>query len=184
MLSASKLKKCRERAKMSISDLANAAVGEGRGRSADDMKTAIANWERGLFRPIPKRGDVERLARALNVSYHDLAVWGASHYYAPMAPRKVRLVADLIRDRTVQDALAVLDFANKRAAVMVKKVLESAMANADEQEADLERLFVTEAKVDEGGVRQGTRRWRPKDRGRAVSWTRLASHIHVTVDQD
>lgn len=182
MLSASKLKKCREDAEMSIVDLAAASAGGG--RTADDMKAAIGNWERGLFRPKPKRADVDRLANALKVSYHDLAVWSASHYYAPMAPRKVRLIADLIRDRTVQDALDVLKFANKRAAVMVTRVLESAIANADEQEADVERLYVSEARVDEGGVRQGTRRWRPKDRGRAVSWTRLASHIHVSVDLD
>lgn len=182
MLSASKLKKSREAAGMSVGQLAE-AVAE-RGRSAADMKTAIGNWERGLLSPKPKRSDIDRIARALNVTHQDLIVWRASHYYAPMAPRKVRLVADLIRDRNVQDALDVLKFANKRAAVMIDKVLRSAIANADEQEADVERLYVSEARVDEGGIRQGTRRWRPKDRGRAVSFTRLASHIHVSVDQD
>ena len=101
-----------------------------------------------------------------------------------MAPRKVRLVVDLIRGRNVQDALDVLKFANKRAAVYVDKVLRSAIASADEQEADVQRLFVAEARVDEGGVRRGTRRWRPKDRGRAVPFTRLASHIHISVDLD
>ena len=93
-------------------------------------------------------------------------------------------MADLIRGRSVQDALDLLKFANKRAAVMIDKVLRSAIANADEQEADIERLFVSEARVDEGGVRMGTRRWRPKDRGRAVPWTRLASHIYISVDME
>ncbi|MCP4712185.1 MAG: 50S ribosomal protein L22 [Planctomycetes bacterium] len=110
--------------------------------------------------------------------------WSASHRYAPIAPRKVKLVVDLIRGRTVQDALDLLKFANKRAAVFVDKVLRSAIANADEQEADIERLYVSQARVDYAGVRLNTRRWRPKDRGRAVSWCRKASHIHIAIDME
>ena len=180
MLSGKKLKERRVAAGMSAGQLAESTARAG-GSSAE-MKSAIDNWERGLMKPVPTPSNVQALAGALSVEGHDLEVWTACHKYAPMAPRKVRLVAELIRGRSVQDALDVLKFANKRAAVLIDKVLRSAVANADEQEADVERLYVSEARVDEGGVRQGTRRWHPKDRGRAVSFTRLASHIHVSVD--
>jgi large subunit ribosomal protein L22 len=182
MLNNEKLKKYRKRAEQSVSDLAQ--VGVRAGWDAKQSASAIRNWEKGLLKPQPTMSDVDSLAKALGIERQDLLVWKATHKFAPIAPRKARLVADLIRGRYAQEALDVLDFANKRAAVMIKKVLESAIANADEQEADVSRLFVSEARVDEGGIRQGTRRWRPKDRGRAVSWTRLASHINVTVDTE
>ncbi len=180
MLSSVKLKKMCDTSGSSITDLADAITRAG--LSPKQAKAAIKNWQNGKLVPEPSAEDIQKLARVLAVSTNDLVVWSASHRYAPMAPRKVRLIAELIRGRSVQDALDLLKFANKRAAVMVEKVLSSAVANADEQEADVERLYVCDARVDEGGVRLNTRRWRPKDRGRAVSWTRLASHIHVSVD--
>ncbi len=189
MLSSIKLKNCRKDAKMTVAELAEQLVPSNLAAAKlavrlKRKKSDIRNWERGLFKPKPRRDDVESLARVLSVEQHDIEEWAASHKFVPMAPRKVRLVADLIRGRNVQDALDVLKFANKRAAVYVDKVLRSAIANADEQEADVQRLYVAVARVDEGGVRRGTRRWRPKDRGRAVSFTRLASHIHISVDLD
>ena len=180
MLSSRKLKENRERAGLSVNDLADAIVRTGLGEKK--ARAAIKNWQQGKMIPQPQTADIAAIARALGVEPQTIVVWSAMHRYAPMAPRKVRLVTDLIRGRTVQDALDVLKFANKRAAVLVDKVLRSAVANADEQEADVEKLYICEARVDEGGVRVGTRRWRPKDRGRAVSWTRLASHICVSVD--
>jgi len=187
MLSGDKLKKRRQTMNMSVAQLAEAIVPANLSQDAFQKRlklnrAAIDNWERNLMRPQPKRDDVDRLARALQVEANDLQVWKASHVYAPIAPRKARLVTNLISGRSAQDALDVLKFANKRAAVLIDKVLRSAIANADEQEADVERLYVSQARVDEGGVRQGTRRWRPKDRGRAVSWTRKASHIRVCLD--
>jgi len=187
MLSSDKLKRCRKVAGMSITELASALTPAGLAaekaqKRTKELKSALGNWERGLLKPQPSREDIESLARALHVGRTDLVCWNASHKFAPMAPRKVRLMAELIRGRSAQDALDVLKFANKRAAVFIDKVLRSAIASADEEEADVEGLFVSEARVDEGGIRRGTRRWRPKDRGRAVSFTRLASHIHVSVD--
>jgi large subunit ribosomal protein L22 len=179
MLSTEKLNQAITSAHAAIGDLARSLV-----RTGFDQKqavSAIRNWRQGLMKPAPTSTDVENLATALGLERHDLEVWKASHRFAPIAPRKVRLVTDLIRGRSVQDALDVLKFANKRAAVMVDKVLRSAIASADEQEVDVEELYVAEARVDGGGIRRGTRRWRPKDRGRAVSFTRLASHIHVAV---
>ena len=179
MLSSKKLNEnCEERGK-TTTELAEAISRTG--LSTKSAAKAIENWKRSKFVPQPKTADIDALARAFGVERQDITIWSACHRYAPMAPRKIRLVTDLIRGRSVQDALDVLKFANKRAAVMVDKVLRSAIASADEAEADVERLYVAEARADEGGVRTGTRRWRPKDRGRAVSWTRLASHIHVAV---
>jgi len=180
MLSSVKFKRLCDISDSSITDLAKAITRAG--LSLKQARAAINNWQVGKLVPEPTTEDIQKLAHALTVSKNELVVWTALHRYAPMAPRKVRLVAELIRGRTVQDALDLLKFTNKRAAVMIEKVLSSAVANADEQEADVERLYVCDARVDEGGVRLNTRRWRPKDRGRAVSWTRLASHIHVSVD--
>jgi len=182
MLSGKKLKQCRTERKVTNEELSSALIRAG--KKEDQARAAIFNWQRNNMKPEPKTDDVENLARVLNVSTQNLMEWSASHRYAPIAPRKVKLVVDLIRGRTVQDALDLLKFANKRAAVFVDKVLRSAIANADEQEADVERLYVSQAWVDHAGVRLNTRRWRPKDRGRAVSWCRLASHIHIALDME
>ena len=182
MLNDRKLREACEGSGVTIDALAAAITRTGLDHS--QASTAIKNWKKGLMRPQPSRADIDGLARALGVGREDIVVWTASHKYAPMAPRKLRLVAGLVRGRRLQDALDVLKFTNKRAARMFEKVLRSALANADEQEADVEKLYVAHAAVDEAGVRQGTRRWRPKDRGRAVSFTRLASHIRVALDME
>ena len=88
---------------------------------------------------------------------------------------------DMIRDREVQDALNVLKFMPHRASGMVAKVLTSAIASADEAEASMDNLFVSEARVDEGPT---MKRFRPKDRGRAHPIMKRTSHIVVAVEQD
>ncbi len=107
--------------------------------------------------------------------------WRASHQYARISARKVRLVIDTIRGRNVQDALNVLKFSPHRAAGMISKVLSSAVANAAEAEASVEDLVVAEARVDEGPT---IKRFQPKDRGRAHPILKRTSHIHVVVDQE
>ncbi len=104
--------------------------------------------------------------------------WTARHRFARIAPRKVRLVIDLIRGLRCGDAVEQLRFNQRRGATMIQAVLKSAMVNADEQEADMPRLYVQDARVD-GGPSQ--RRWRPKDRGRAHPILKRTSHITVTV---
>jgi large subunit ribosomal protein L22 len=106
--------------------------------------------------------------------------WSAKHRYARISARKVRLIADMIRGRHVQDALDILKFTPNRAAGMVAKVLTSAIANANEAEADVDELFVDEARVDEGPT---IKRWQPKDRGRAHPINKRTSHITVIVDE-
>lgn len=107
--------------------------------------------------------------------------WVAKHRFARISPRKVRLIADMVRGRDVQDALNVLKFSPHRAASMLSKVLTSAIANANENEANVELLFVSEARVDEGPT---MKRFRPKDRGRAHSILKRTSHITVVVEQE
>jgi len=104
----------------------------------------------------------------------------ASHRFARIAPRKARLVADMIRGLPVDRAITALDFSKKRAAYYYRSVLKSAIANAEENDADLGTLVVQESRVDEGPV---IKRWRPKDRGRAHPILKRTSHLHVVLDE-
>jgi len=104
--------------------------------------------------------------------------WTSTHRYARVSPRKVRLVSSLIAGRPVDEALDLLKFTRKRASVFIDKVLRTAMADADEQEADVRKLYIHEARVDEGPT---IKRFRPKDRGRAHPIMKRTSHIIVTV---
>ncbi len=171
---------CRQR-KMTLQQLAG-HLARG-GRSEEDAVRALRNWRKGLLSPRPNSEDVRRLAEALGVEVQDISQWRAMCRYAPMSPRKVHLVTQLIQGREVQEALDILQFTRKRAAEAVRKVLQSAIANADEQEADVENLVVSEARVDPAGRRIGTKAWRAKDRGRAHPIRKEASHIIVSVSQ-
>jgi large subunit ribosomal protein L22 len=104
----------------------------------------------------------------------------ATHRFARIAPRKARLVADLIRGRSVDDAMVQLEMSKKRAAWYIKAVLQSAIANAEEQEATVQNLFISESRVDEGPT---IKRFQPKDRGRAHPINKRTSHIHIAVDE-
>jgi large subunit ribosomal protein L22 len=104
----------------------------------------------------------------------------AIHRYARIAPRKARLVATLIRGRRVDDALTQLDLSKKRAAWFFKSVLKSAIANAEENDADVATLFVSESRVDEGPT---MKRFQPKDRGRAHPIMKRSSHLIIAVDE-
>lgn len=110
----------------------------------------------------------------------DAKQWTARHKFARISPFKARLVVDLIRNRPAGEALTVLEFSKQRASGLISQVLKSAMANADEAEADVRRLFVSEARVDPGPY---MRRWRPKDRGRAHPIAKRMSHIVVSVSE-
>jgi len=181
MLSATKLKEVCEQRKAKAEALAE-SIARG-GFEEKRAAAAVRNWKKGLLKPQPRAEDVQRLAEALGVEVGDLTDWQSSYRYAPMSARKVRLVTQLIVGRSVQDAMNILKFTRKRAAPMVDKVLKAAVADADEQQADVEGLYVCEARVDDAGVRLGTKRWIPKDRGRAHPIRKRACHIHVTVTQ-
>jgi large subunit ribosomal protein L22 len=107
--------------------------------------------------------------------------WLAVHRFARISPRKVKLITDLIRGLDVQEALNVLKFMPQRAAVMVSQVLTSAIANANEAEASVDKLYVETAKADGGPT---MKRFRPKDRGRAHPILKRTSHITVVVEEE
>ena len=181
MLSAGKLQElCRER-QMDIEQLADRLAGARLNKK--QAVAAIKNWQKGLFKPEPCADDIHRLAGALSVEVNDIADWHSSYRFAPMSARKARLVTQLIVGRSVQDAMDILKFTRKRAAVMIDKVLRSAVADADEQHVDVDNLYVSSARVDDAGIRIGTKRWIPKDRGRAHPIRKKACHIHITVTQ-
>jgi large subunit ribosomal protein L22 len=181
MLSAAKLKRLCEQRQMSPEELAGQLVRGG--LNIAEAAAAVKNWQKGLLKPIPRKDDIRRLAAALSAEVNDLVVWRSFCRFAPMSSRKVRLVTQLIVGRSVQDAMDILKFTKKRAATTVDKVLRSAVADADEQQADTDNLYVSEARVDDAGVRIGTKRWMPKDRGRAHPIRKKACHIHITVSE-
>ena len=96
------------------------------------------------------------------------------------SPRKVRMVADMIRGRSVDDAMSILRLQQRKAAKMLSKVLGSAIANATENEkADADKLVVIGVSVDGGPV---TKRWMPRSMGRANRINSRTSHVTITVD--
>ena len=99
--------------------------------------------------------------------------------YARISAQKARLVADLIRGQRVEQALNTLSFSTKKGAGIVKKVLESAIANAEHNEgADIDDLKVAAIQVNEG---PSLKRIRPRAKGRANRILKRTSHISVTV---
>ena len=102
--------------------------------------------------------------------------------FSRLSPQKARLVADQIRGLPVERAVEVLSFSNKRAASVMKKVLDSAIANAEHNEgADIDELKVGAVMVDEGPT---YKRFRARARGRSTRILKRSSHITVTVSDD
>ncbi len=101
--------------------------------------------------------------------------------YIRISPYKARLVVDLIRGKPVSEALSILTFTPKKAAKLVKKVLESAIANAEHNyQMDPDRLYVKRAFVDEGPRLK--RIW-PRAFGRASRILKRTSHITIVVEE-
>jgi large subunit ribosomal protein L22 len=98
---------------------------------------------------------------------------------ARISPTKVRPSADLIRGRRVEDAINILRFQERRGSMVLRKVLESAVANAASVGGlDPMDLTVTDARVDQGFT---IRRFRPASRGRAATRNKQCSHVTVAV---
>lgn len=101
--------------------------------------------------------------------------------YARVGAQKARLVADLVRGQSVDTAIKELTFLNKKSASMIKKLIESAVANADYKKTiDLDKLYVKTITVDEGPV---LKRFRPRAQGRATGVRKRMSHINVVLDE-
>ena len=101
--------------------------------------------------------------------------------HARISPQKARLVADLVRGMPVERALETLTFSSKKAAHIVRKVLESAIANAEHNAgADVDELKVAKIFVNEGPV---LKRFEARAKGRGNRILKRTSHITVTVDE-
>ncbi len=96
-----------------------------------------------------------------------------------IAPRKVRLVLDLIRGKEVGEAMSILQLTNKRASPVVEKLIKSAAANAEHNyDMDVDHLIVSEAFADEGPT---LKRFRPRAQGRATKINKRTSHVTIVV---
>ncbi len=99
--------------------------------------------------------------------------------YVRISPRKARLVVDAIRGKDVSEALRIVHLSTRRAATPIRKTLESAIANAENNyDVDVDDLFVVRASVDMG---RALRRLRPRAYGRADIIRRPTSHITIVV---
>lgn len=102
--------------------------------------------------------------------------------FARSTARKARLVADMIRGMDVNIALDLLQFAPQRAAAMYLKLLKSAIANASQNEdVNVNRLYISECKADDGPMLNNRLRWRPGPQGRAMPYAKRQSHLTIKV---
>ena len=101
--------------------------------------------------------------------------------YVRIAPRKVRVVMDLIRGKSVADAFAILKFTPKVGAEAIEKVLKSAVANAENNfDMNVDNLYVSSCFVDQGPT---MKRIHPRSRGQAFKILKRSSHITVAVEE-
>jgi len=101
--------------------------------------------------------------------------------YIRISPRKVQEVADLVRGKNVNEALAILEFTNKRGAGILKKVVSSAVANAENNDdMDRENLYIAEVFANQGPT---LKRFQPRAQGRAFMIRKRTSHIGVVVKE-
>ena len=105
---------------------------------------------------------------------------------ARVSPQKARLVADLVRGRDVGEALEILGFTRKKSAVLIKKLVESAIANAEfkaqrgSDRVDVDNLYIRKIFVDQGPT---LRRFRPRARGMATKIHKKTAHITVVLGE-
>ena len=101
--------------------------------------------------------------------------------YVRVAPRKVRVVMDLIRGKNIGEALAILKFTPKVGADVIEKVLKSAVANAEHNfDMNVDKLYVASAFVDQGPT---LKRIHPRSRGQAFKILKRTSHVTVVVKE-
>lgn len=105
----------------------------------------------------------------------------ASHKYVRLSPRKARYVMDMIRGKSVNEALHILSCAARRSAPFIAQVLKSAIANANQQgSVNVNDLVIAEAKADGGPV---LKRFRPGPMGRAMRIRKRTSHLNISLTE-
>ena len=100
--------------------------------------------------------------------------------FVRIAPRKVKIVLDLIRNKPCEEAMAILKYTPKAACEPLYKLLKSAMANAEMKNMDVSRLYVAACSVDQGPT---LKRIRARDKGRAYRINKKTSHINITLKE-
>jgi large subunit ribosomal protein L22 len=102
----------------------------------------------------------------------------ASARFSRIAPRKARVIANMVRGRDVAEAIHLLTFTNKSATGIVRQLLDSAIASARLKSANIDELFISKITVDKA-PNKFFRRWRPRAMGRATRVTKGVSHIAI-----
>ncbi len=101
--------------------------------------------------------------------------------YVRIAPRKVRIVTELVKGKSAEEALTILKFLPKKAARLVSKTLQSAVANAEQNpNVDVDTLYIKRIYVDGG---PSLKRWRARAMGRATKILKRTSHITIILDE-
>ncbi|MBE9570471.1 MAG: 50S ribosomal protein L22 [Proteobacteria bacterium] len=101
--------------------------------------------------------------------------------FVRISPRKIRLVMDQVRGKQVGEALNMLSFAPQRGARILKKLVNSAIANAEQNTGvDVDSLYIMRVYADEGPT---LKRWRPRAQGRATSIRKRTSHLTVVLNE-
>ena len=105
----------------------------------------------------------------------------ASLKNARVGDQKARIVADMVRGKMVNDAIRILTYDNKKSSLMIKKLVESAVANADQKQViDVDNLYIKEIMVDKGPF---AKRFQPRAQGRAFVIKKKSSHISLILDE-
>ena len=101
--------------------------------------------------------------------------------FVRISPRKIRLIMDQVRGKRVDEALNMLSFAPQKGALILKKLIDSAVANAEQNSGvDVDSLFVKRVYADEGPT---LKRFRPRAQGRATKIRKRSSHLTVVLDE-
>ncbi len=101
--------------------------------------------------------------------------------YVRVSPRKMRFVCDMVRGRSVDEALSILKFTPNKGAKILEKVVKSAAANAENNfDMNKDNLYVSEVYSNQGPT---LKRWRPRSKGRAFKILKRTSHIGVVVKE-
>ena len=98
-----------------------------------------------------------------------------------ISPQKIRLVMEQVRGKKVEEALNLLSFAPQKGARILKKLLDSAVANAQQNaDVDVDSLYISKVYADEGPT---LKRWRPRAQGRATRIRKRTSHLTIILDE-
>lgn len=101
--------------------------------------------------------------------------------YARVGAQRARVVANLVRGKDVNEAIRMLSYTNKKASFMIKKLIESAVANAEQKQViDIDNLYVKTISVDKG---PDLKRFMPRAQGRATPIRKKQSHINLVLDE-